>query len=362
MGEQKGTLEDVVRDMDVRDFYKGKKVLVTGHMGFKGSWLCKILILSGAEVIGYGIDNGVEPSLFQISHIAEAMTSITGDIRDLSHLKEVFYNYQPEIVFHMAAQPIVRLGYKDPVNTYSTNVMGTVNLLECIRLTKSVRSVVNITTDKVYHNKGWGRGYREEDELNGQDPYSNSKSCSELVTSSYSYSFLPEVPISTLRAGNVLGGGDFSQDRIIPDCVRAVLTGKAIEVRNPNSIRPYEHVLEALAVYLMVARGQYCDKSLAGSYNVGPNAEDCVTTAELVTLFCNDWGETASWQSVIAEGPREADFLKLDCTKLQTVFNWKPHWDIKKTIQQVVAWSKAYEKDGSAAGVMEEQIREFFFL
>ena len=274
-------------------WYKGKKVLVTGHTGFKGSWLCYILANAGAKVTGYSLEAPTNPSLFEICKIEERINSIIGDIRDLNHLKQVFEEVQPEIVFHLAAQPIVRDSYKDPVYTYETNVMGTVNICECVRLNPCVKSFLNVTTDKVYENKEWEWGYRENEPLDGFDPYSNSKSCSELVTHSYINSFFQqmEVAVSTARAGNVIGGGDFANDRIVPDCVRAAKDGKDIIVRNPHSTRPYQHVLEPLNIYLTIAKEQYEDKKYAGFYNVGPDDRDCITTGELVDIFCTKWGQ-----------------------------------------------------------------------
>ncbi|MBQ7584052.1 MAG: CDP-glucose 4,6-dehydratase, partial [Lachnospiraceae bacterium] len=273
------------------DFYSGKKVLITGHTGFKGSWMCRILINAGALITGYAMEPPTDPALFEIAGIRSRITHETGDIRDLPHLKDVFGRVQPEIVIHMAAQPIVRDSYKDPVYTYETNVMGTVNVLECVRQTPSVRSFVNVTTDKVYLNREWSWGYRENEELNGYDPYSNSKSCSELVTDTYKRSFFYDrnVAVTTCRAGNVLGGGDFANDRIIPDCIRAISEGRDIIVRNPGSTRPYQHVLEPVCAYLMIAKRQYEDKDLAGAYNVGPDDVDCLTTGEIVGLFCDKW-------------------------------------------------------------------------
>ena len=252
------------------NFYKGKRVLVTGHTGFKGSWLCRILIGAGAQVTGYSLNPPTQPNLFSICGMEEHMDSVIGDIRDRDHLMEVFDQAQPEIVLHLAAQPIVRESYKDPVGTYETNVMGTVNILECIRQRSCVRSFLNVTTDKVYENKEWEWGYRENDPLDGYDPYSNSKSCSELVTHSYQKSFFAEraTAISTARAGNVIGGGDFAADRIIPDCIRAARKKEDIIVRNPHSTRPYQHVLEPLMMYLTIAMKQYEDPSFAGYYNV----------------------------------------------------------------------------------------------
>ena len=253
---------------EVFNFYKGKKVLVTGHTGFKGTWLSRILVNAGAEVTGYSLNPPTDPALFNMAGLEGKMNSVIGDIRDLAHLKQVFEDTKPEIVLHLAAQPIVRDSYKDPVYTYETNVIGTVNILECVRLNPCVKSFLNVTTDKVYENREWEYGYREVDRLDGYDPYSNSKSCSELVTHSYRKSFFADghCAISTCRAGNVIGGGDFANDRIVPDCVRAAMAKKPIVVRNPHSTRPYQHVLEPLAAYLMVAKAQYEDGKYAGYY------------------------------------------------------------------------------------------------
>ena len=272
-------------------FYKEKKILLTGHTGFKGTWMCHVLKEMGAKVTGYALKPPTAPSLFELSGIEKAIDSVEGDIRDLDHLRQVFEQVQPEIVIHMAAQPIVRESYKNPVYTYDVNVMGTVNILECVRESKSVRSFLNVTTDKVYKNKEWEWGYRENEELNGYDPYSNSKSCSELITESYRNSFFQDgrTAISTARAGNVIGGGDFAADRIIPDCLRAIEAGKEIAVRNPYSTRPYQHVLEPVFAYLLIAEKQYEDLKYAGSYNVGPGEESCLTTREMVTEFCRQW-------------------------------------------------------------------------
>ena len=270
-------------------FYKGKTVLITGHTGFKGSWMCKLLSMAGAKVIGYSLTPPTTPSLFELSGVEKEIVSVIGDIRDLAKLNETMQKYRPEIVIHMAAQPIVRESYAKPVYTYETNVMGTVNICEAVRLCDSVKSFVNVTTDKVYKNNEWEWGYRENDALDGYDPYSNSKSCSELVTSSYIKSFFynRDIAVSTCRAGNVIGGGDFAKDRIIPDCVRAMEAKQEITVRNPYSTRPYQHVLEPVVTYLVLAMKQYEDKSLAGNYNIGPDDCDCAATGELVDLFCS---------------------------------------------------------------------------
>lgn len=343
------------------DFYKGKRVLITGHTGFKGAWLCQMLINAGAEVTGYALNPPTKPSLFEIANISGKMNSVIGDIRDLSKLKETFIKTQPEIVFHLAAQPIVGESYKNPVYTYETNVMGTVNICECVRTSDSVKSFLNVTTDKVYLNKEWEWGYRENEELDGYDPYSNSKSCSELVTHSYINSFFKEmnIAVSTARAGNVIGGGDFASDRIIPDCIRAAIKHEDIVVRNPFSTRPYQHVLEPIYAYLMIAQKQYEDIKYAGYYNVGPDDRDCFQTGALVDLFVKYWGEGMKWIDKYDGGPHEANFLKLDCSKLKKTFGWQPHWDLNIAIEKVVEWSKCWLTNGDIEKCMNKQIEEF---
>ncbi len=343
-------------------FYRGKRVLVTGHTGFKGTWLCRILAGAGAEVTGYSLEAPTSPSLFKICGMDRDIRSVIGDIRDLAHLKTVFDKARPEVVLHLAAQPIVRDSYKEPVYTYETNVMGTVNVLECVRLADCVKSFVNVTTDKVYKNNEWDWGYRENEPLDGFDPYSNSKSCSELVTHSYKDSFFADgrTAISTARAGNVIGGGDFANDRIIPDCVRAASKGETIIVRNPHSIRPYQHVLEPLAAYLMIARAQYEDRRYEGYYNVGPDDCDCVTTGRLVDLFCKYWGNGLKWENRFLGGPHEAKFLKLDCSKLKAVFGWRPTWNVEAAVEKTVEWTKTYIGGGDVKKCMDDQIRAFF--
>lgn len=342
-------------------FYKDKKVFVTGHTGFKGAWLCRMLVNAGAIVTGYSLNPPTTPSLFEIADVSEDIHSVIGDIRDYLTLKAAFDEAQPEIVLHLAAQPIVRDSYKDPAYTYETNVMGTVNILECVRNSSCVKSFLNVTTDKVYLNKEWAWGYREDEELDGYDPYSNSKSCSELVTHSYKNSFFADgnVAISTARAGNVIGGGDFANDRIIPDCIRAAIKHDDIVVRNPFSTRPYQHVLEPLYAYLMIAAIQYEDGKYAGYYNVGPDDQDCFQTGALVDLFVKHWGDDMKWINRYDGGPHEANFLKLDCSKLKSTFGWKPHWNLDKAIEMVVEWSKCWVNGGDVKACMDKQISEF---
>lgn len=344
------------------DFYRGKRVFVTGHTGFKGAWLCRILVDAGAVVTGYALELPTQPNLFSLAGLEGKMVSVVGDIRDREKLMAVFKAAKPEIVLHLAAQPIVRDSYKDPACTYETNVMGAVNILECVRLVPGVRSFLNVTTDKVYHNNEWPWGYRENEPLDGFDPYSNSKSCSELVTHSYLNSFFAgsETAVSTARAGNVIGGGDFANDRIIPDCVRAVQEGKPIGVRNPHSTRPYQHVLEPLFAYLMIARGQYEDKALAGWYNVGPDECDCVTTGQLVELFKEKWGAGFSWiAQAEQDAPHEANFLKLDCSKLKAVFGWRPQWHIGEAVSKTVEWTRTWLDGGDIPAEMDREIWEY---
>lgn len=344
------------------NWYNGKKVLVTGHTGFKGSWLCKILLYFNAEVYGYGLEPPTDPSLYEIAGL-EKVHSFIGDIRDFETLKAVFDKVQPEIVFHLAAQPLVMTSYKDPKYTYETNVMGTVNVLECVRLSKCVKSMVNITTDKVYENREWCWGYREDEKLDGHDPYSNSKSCSELVTHSYIKSYFADrqLAVSTARAGNVIGGGDFAENRIIPDCIRAACKKQEIEVRNPNSIRPYQHVLEPLRAYLMIAQRQYENYSYAGYYNIGPDECDCLTTGELVSMFAEHWGEGLTWKSnQIAQAPHEAHFLKLDSSKVKSEIGWIPKWHIEKAIEETVHFAKIWLENGNINREMIREIQHYF--
>ena len=347
-------------------FYQGKRVFVTGHTGFKGAWMCRVLVRSGAIVTGYALEPPTEPNLFSLAGLEGKMTSVIGDVRDFQALKAAYDAANPEIVLHLAAQPIVRTSYEQPQYTYETNVMGTVNLLECVRQAAAEgctpRSVVNITTDKVYLNRERTEGYREDEPLDGYDPYSNSKSCSELVTHSYAKSFLTAqgVAVSTARAGNVIGGGDFARDRIIPDCVRAAAKGERVIVRNPFSTRPYQHVLEPVMAYLMIAQRQYEDPTLADCYNVGPDDCDCVTTGELTSLFCKCWGDGMAWEDRSeANAPHEANFLKLDSTKLKTTFGWQPRWHMADCMALTCRFSKLWLSGGDIPAEMDREINEY---
>lgn len=349
----------------IRNFYEGKRILVTGHTGFKGSWLCKILAMAGAHVYGYSLDVTNKPNLFELLNIQNMVHSEFGDVRDYEHLHSYVSKVNPEFVFHLAAQPIVRESYKIPRQTFETNIMGTVNMLECIRLIPSIRSFLNVTTDKVYENNGLiNHAFVEDEKLDGYDPYSNSKSCSELVTHSYINSFFSKdnsVAVSTARAGNVIGGGDFAADRIIPDCVRATIDNKTIEVRNPHSIRPYQHVLEPLSIYLTIVMMQSNNPKLAGYYNVGPEDSDCITTGQLADLFVKYWGKPACWKTFAdLNAPHEADYLRLDCNKLKNAFGWTPVWHIDKTIKSTVEWYKAWKNNKDLNEISEMQILDFF--
>ncbi len=345
----------------VLEFYKGKRVLVTGHTGFKGSWLSQMLLLAGAEVTGYSLDPPTEPSLFCQLGLAAVMRSERGDVGDFPHLHAFVREVRPEVVFHLAAQPLVRESYRIPRETYETNVMGTVNLLEALRLEECARSIVNVTTDKVYLNREIRKGYTEDDALDGYDPYSNSKSCSDLLTHSYRDSFFRArgIAVSTVRAGNVIGGGDYAKDRIIPDCIRAASKGDPVSLRNPRAVRPYQHVLEPLSAYLLLGKRQMEDPSLMGAYNVGPEEADAVTTGELADLFIEAWGEGASRRDFPDGGPHEAGLLMLDSTKIKTVIGWESIWDIRKAIHKTVEWAKAVGAGESASARTILQIKEY---
>jgi len=341
----------------ISSFYNGRKVFVTGHNGFKGSWMCKVLADLGAEVCGLSLPCA-DHSPFGSMKLRN-VRSIGGDVGDTEGTADALSSFGPEVVIHMAAQPLVLESYKDPVGTYMTNVMGTVNVLDAARKCPTVTSVVNVTTDKVYRNLERSEGYREDEALDGHDPYSNSKSCSELVTASYRRSFFADVPVSTCRAGNVIGGGDRSKDRIVPDCVRAAERKETIILRNPGSVRPYQHVLEPICAYLLLAAEQSADRELAGSYNIGPDDESAITTQKLAELFCGNW-KGAEWKAPGRnEGPHEAGILRLNCDKFKRTFDWKPRWKIEEAVGRTVDWYLA-ERDGKDMSVFTaEQIKDY---
>ena len=347
--------------MRLEDFYNGKRVLITGHTGFKGSWLSRILSNMGADVFGISLDPPTTPNLFSIIENSTNISTTIADIRDLGVIKDVVNRTKPEIIIHMAAQPLVSVGYSNPVYTYETNVMGTVNILEASRNVNTVKSILNVTTDKVYQNNEWCWGYREEDTLNGYDPYSNSKSCSELVTSCYTKSFFGEgTSVSTCRAGNVIGGGDFSDNRIIPDCIRAAISGLPMILRNPYSTRPYQHVLEPLFAYLLIAAKQYGNQRFAGSYNVGPDSASNVNNEVLVQLFKKNWGLDFSYTVATSkELFHEANYLKLDCSKIKSVFGWNPIFSIEEAICKTIDWTKAWSSQRNSLEIMDNQIDDY---
>lgn len=348
-------------------FWQGKKVLVTGHTGFKGSWLSLWLQTMGAEVTGYALAPPTNPSLFDVAEVGSGMFSILGDIRDLGKLQAVFAEHKPEIVIHMAAQPLVRYSYANPIETYSTNVMGTVNLLEAARLNNSVRAIVNVTSDKCYENREWAWGYRENEPMGGYDPYSNSKGCSELVTATYRNSYFhPDnykdhgVALASGRAGNVIGGGDWAEDRLIPDIMRAITQGQPVNIRNPHAIRPWQHVLEPLSGYLLLAQKLYEQGSVYGEgWNFGPSDEDAKPVQWIVERLTESWSEGASWVLDEGDHPHEAHYLKLDCSKAKARLDWQPRWRLDETLGKIVTWHKAYQGNGNMCEITLKQIAEY---
>lgn len=327
-------------------FFHGKKVLITGHTGFKGSWLSLWLQSMGAKVVGYALAPPTNPSLFVAANVADGMISLEEDVRDLSALVKVFEQHQPEIVIHMAAQPLVRYSYDYPVETYSTNVMGTVHVLEAARLAGCVRAIVNVTSDKCYENREWVWGYRENEPMGGYDPYSNSKGCAELVAAAYRNSYFNAsnfadhgVALASARAGNVIGGGDWAEDRLIPDIMRSIVQGKPVSIRNPHAIRPWQHVLEPLTGYLMLAQKLYEDGAAYGeAWNFGPSDEDSKPVSWIVDSLTKTWGEGATWVLDGGNHPHEAHYLKLDCSKAKARLDWHPRWRLEETLKAVVEW------------------------
>ncbi len=346
---------------ELQQFYRGKTVFVTGHTGFKGSWLCVLLSGLGATVVGYALPPQAD-SLYTLLPFETAIQSHEGDIRDLSALQRTLHESGCQVVFHLAAQALVRDSYENPVLTYQTNLLGTVNLLEAVRTSETVRSVVNVTTDKVYENTTHAVPHSEADRLDGYDPYSNSKSCSELATATYRRSFLDEkgIAVSTARAGNVIGGGDFAKDRILPDCVRHAIQKEVLILRNPHAVRPFQHVIEPLVAYLVLAMRQADDPTLCGGYNVGPDIADCITTGELATIFCRYWGQGVRWAHQGDNGVHEAGFLALQNDKVKEVLGLCPRWNIEKAVEKTVAWYQAWDQKQDLYACMQQQISTYF--
>lgn len=351
----------------MQDFWAGKKVFLTGHTGFKGAWLSLWLQRLGAHVTGYALEAPTSPALYKVAGVEDGMTSVIADVRDGSKLMQVMQQAAPEIVLHMAAQPLVRKSYIDPVETYSTNVMGTVHLFEAVRKTPSVRAVVNVTTDKCYENKEWVWGYREDEPMGGYDPYSNSKGCSELVSAAYRTSFFNTdafeqhgVALATARAGNVIGGGDWAQDRLIPDILNAIQHGQVVRIRNPHAVRPWQHVLEPLSGYLKLAQALYEQgPRVAQAFNFGPAEEDARPVQWIVERLTSQWGEGAEWMVDQGEHPHEANYLKLDCSKARAVLGWQPRWRLEFALEQIVLWHKGYLNHANLRELCLHQIDQY---
>ncbi len=348
--------------MVTASFWHGKKVFLTGHTGFKGAWLCLWLHRLGAEVTGYALEPPTTPSLFELARVGELVTSVIADVRDPERLQAEMVKAAPDIVIHMAAQPLVRDSYKIPVETYATNVMGTVHLLEAVRCTPAVKAVVNVTTDKVYENREWHWGYRENEPMGGYDPYSSSKGCSELVTAAYRSSYFAGhgVAVATARAGNVIGGGDWANDRLIPDILRALLAGETVQIRNPHAIRPWQHVLEPLSGYLLLAQRLFENgDTFAQGWNFGPADDDAQPVEWLVQQLCRGWGGGAGYELDGGDHPHEAHYLKLDCSKARAELGWHSRWGLKKTLEGIISWTRLYQDGGDVRGASLQQIEEF---
>ncbi|TWJ32599.1 CDP-glucose 4,6-dehydratase [Geobacter argillaceus] len=353
--------------MVTSEFWKDRRVFLTGHTGFKGSWLCLWLNSMGAQVTGYALEPPTSPSLFQLAQVGELVHSVIADVRDLERLQREMVAAAPEIVIHMAAQPLVRDSYRIPVETYATNVMGTVHLLEAVRSISTVRAVVNVTTDKVYENREWIWGYRENEPFGGYDPYSNSKACSELVTAAYRSSYFNprdydhhEVAVASARAGNVIGGGDWATDRLVPDIIQAITAGRPVLIRNPHAIRPWQHVLEPLSGYLLLARRLWEEGSrYASGWNFGPDDDDARPVGWLVERLCRSWGEGATFELDRGEHPHEAHYLKLDCSKAKVELGWHPRWGLERALDSIVEWTRLLCAGGDVRQECLRQIEEY---
>ena len=361
-------MDQMVNKSPFGNFYKGKRVFITGHTGFKGSWLSVLLNWLGADIYGYALEPNTNPSLYELAGVDKVVSSAIGDIRDHNFLLKVLKETRPEIIIHMAAQPLVRESYRNPRETYEINVMGTVNLLEAIRHIESVKAVLNVTTDKCYENKEWHWGYRENEPMGGYDPYSNSKGCSELVTSSFRSSFFnPKeyknhgVAIASARAGNVIGGGDWAEDRLIPDFMRAIFKGEKVKIRSPYAIRPWQHVLEPLSGYLALCEKLYSTgTAFAEGWNFGPDDSDAKNVEWISNKICELWGKGASFEIDTNPQPHEASYLKLDCSKAKSELGWAPGWDIETTLKSIVDWNKTFLAVGNMRAETEKQIIDYF--
>ena len=350
------------------EFWQGKVVLVTGHTGFKGGWLCLWLQSLGAKVVGYALSPPTTPSLFDVAGVGDGMHSIIGDVGDLARLQAAVTEHAPQIVIHMAAQSLVRNSYASPVGTYATNVMGTAHVLEAVRKAQGVKVVVNVTSDKCYDNREWVWGYRENEPLGGYDPYSSSKGCAELVTAAYRNSFFHPaqyarhgVAVASARAGNVIGGGDWAEDRLVPDFVRAVTRGEALTVRNPAAVRPWQHVLEPLRGYLQLAQNLWSDGArYSEAWNFGPDEESAQSVGTVVGALTALWDGKAHWRTDDTAGqPHEANFLKLDCSKARMKLGWQPRWNLQTALESTAAWYKAHHAKHDMRAFTQEQIRRY---
>jgi CDP-glucose 4,6-dehydratase len=350
------------------DFWRGRKVLLTGHTGFKGGWLSLWLQLLGARVIGYSLPPSTQPNLFDAARVAEGMRSVTGDVRNLNDVTKALAEHAPEVVIHMAAQPLVRFSYRHPVETYTTNVMGTVNVLEAVRRCHSVRVVVNVTSDKCYEDQGWIWGYREDERLGGYDPYASSKGCAELVTAAYRRSFFASgegtdayVAVATARAGNVIGGGDWAEDRLIPDIVRAMQAGRPVVIRNPKAVRPWQHVLEPLCGYLLLAEKLWQAKgaSFAEGWNFGPDDKDTQSVQRIVDNVTRLWGTGATWKPATSPQPHETGCLRLDSSKAKAELGWSPSLSLSEALAWTIEWYRTCQAGGDMRKVTEQQISDF---
>jgi len=361
-------MDQMVKEILFGDFYKGRKVLITGHNGFKGSWLSILLHWLGADVYGYALKPHTNPSLFEIAKVDQLVSSTIGDVRDFKFLLKTLIEIQPQIIIHMAAQPIVRESYRNPRETYEVNVMGIVNLLEAARQVKNVKAILNVTTDKCYENKEWLWGYRENEPMGGYDPYSNSKGCSELITSAFRSSFfnpkeykIHGVALASARAGNVIGGGDWADDRLIPDFIRSIMLGDKVKIRSPYAIRPWQHVLEPLSGYLTLCEKLYsAGPSFAEGWNFGPEDSDSKSVEWITNKICQFWGNEASYELDKNPQPHESSYLKLDCSKAKALLGWYPAWNIETALQMIVDWYKALSGNVDMRKFTISQIEKYF--